>query len=270
MAKTFGYIVCAFICCLILANGQGKLPKAEGKLAKKSKTKAELHRVRLKQAGLLKNVSKVKKTRQDGGTAQQVLHDKTKNATNSMKRTLKVVSGSVFKNMINSVPLRRPLKLLPVKTVSPVGRSRLTSLRSSTFKPIHIYGSVPFKTFLSALSKSNGQDTGTSTPGYGSPVPQAPEGASNEPVESPQAELLRERALQARQFPGLGPVPIGPQGNVPMMMDGPRGPFNDVPLGGAVPLFPPGGMASYFGNPLGFHHAHHRLHRKGKAWLEQA
>ena len=261
MARTWSYIISAFITCLVLSGGtHGKLLETDG--TKRSKTTTELHRRRLKEAGTVKNISNVNNAIQDGGTTRPVLHDTARNTTNSvLKRTVK--KGIVLKNMLTSSSPRRPLKLLRLKTASPFTRSGLTSLRSSTFKPIHIYGSVPFKTFLSALSKSNGQGAVAPTPALQSDVPQT---SSNVPVESP---LLQAKALQARQFlsPGSMPLPVQPQGGVPMFLQTPGGGFNGVPLEGPMPMFPQENMANFYGYPMGYndhHNLHHHLHRKGK------
>ena len=260
MATTWNYIIWAFISCLVLSG------ILESHATKKSKTTTELHHRRLKEAVAFKNVSNTNNAIQDGGTKRQVLHDKTKNTTNNvLKRTMKEGTGIALKNTVNLPSFRRPLKVLRLKTANPFARSRLTSLRSSTFKPIHIYGSVPFKTFLSALSKSNSPGPVGPTPALQSDVPQAAQTSPNVPMESP---LSQAKALQARQLltPGEMPLPIGPQGGVPMFMGGPVGGFNGPPLEESMPMLPQEDMASFYGYPVGYHDhhsVHHHLHRKG-------
>ena len=255
MAMTSSYIILAFISCLVLSTVHGKTDETPG--TKKSKTTNVLHRSRLKQAVVVKN----KSARQDGGRSRQVLHGQTKNTTNKLlKRTMKEGTRFVGKNMVTSGQARRPLRILRLKTASPFARSSLTSLRSSTFKPIHIYGSVPFKTFLTALSKSRGQETPVPTPALQSDVPQVGQSSSNVPVESP---LLQAKALQNRQFlpPGAMAVPLGPQGNVPVPG------FGGAPLPGAMPMLPRGDMARFYNYPFEYNHhhvVHHNLHHKGR------
>lgn len=252
VAMTSNRIILAIISCLVLSTAQ------ETNGTRKSKTTTELHRSRLKEALVTKNKSNLNNARQDGGRTRQVLNGETRNTTNNLlKRTMKQgAAGFVVKNMVTSGPARRPLKLLRLKTASPFARSRLTSLRSSTFKPIHIYGSVPFKTFLTALSKSRGEEAAVPTPALQSDEPQV---AQSSPVESP---LLQAKALQTRQLlpPGAMPVPMGPQGAVPG--------FGGPPLPGTMPMLPPGDMARFYNYPLGYHHhhgdLHHHLYHKGK------
>ena len=264
MAKTSIYFILAFICYLLLCNVRGKLSGSHEKQTKNSKTTTELHRRRLKEAVKAKSVSNGK---QNGGAPRQVSRDGTRNSTtnNELKRTMKVGSKIALKNTVNSAPFRRPLRLLRLKTASPFVRSRLTSLRSSTFKPIHIYGSVPFKTFLTALSKSNGQGMTAPTPALQSDVPQVAS-APNMPAESP---LLQTKALQSRPLPSPGgiPVPLEPQGGMPMFLPGAGGGPGGLPLEGPMPMIPQADMANFYGFPQGYHEHHtinHHLHRKGK------
>ena len=265
MAKTWACIIWIFMLCLALSGIHGKL--VESRASNKSKTTTEIHHKRLKEAVKVKKLSNINKAKEVGETTRQVLHDKTKNTTNNvLKRTMKEGTEISLKNTVNLPSFRRPLKLLRLKTANPLVRSRLTSLRSSTFKPIHIYGSVPFKTFLTALSKSNSQGAAVPTPALQSAIPQVAQTSSNVPIES---QLSQDKALQARQFLSSGPMPlpVGPQGGMPMFLGGPEGGFNGPPLEGPMPMSPPEDMASFYGYPVGYqdhHSVHHHLHRKGK------
>ena len=271
MAKT-NVIILAFVSWFVASGVQGKLTKTNGKSTNEHKAKIELHHGRLKGQISFKNVSKIYGSVQNGDSlVRQVSSDKTKNTTNNfLKRTMGEGTRIALKNMASSVSFRRPLKVLRLKTASPSVRSRLTSLRSSTFKPIHIYGSVPFKTFLSALSKTNGQGTTAPTPALQSDVPQvAGQSSPSLPLGSP---MLQEKALQNRQLlsPRAMPVPIGSPGGAAMFFKTPVGGFNEIPLGGALPLLPQADMAGYFGYPVGYHDhhtIHHHLHRKGKRMI---
>lgn len=252
------YIIMAFMSCLVLSGVYGKTHETRG--TKKLKTTTDLHRSRLKQAVMVEKKSNFDNARQHGGRIRQVLHGETKNTTsNLLKRTMKAGTAFVVKNMATSGPTKRPLRILRLKTASPFARSSLTSLRSSTFKPIHIYGSVPFKTFLTALSKSRGQETPVPTPALQSDVPQVAQSSSNVPVESP---ILQAKALQSRQLlpPGAMPVPLGPQGGVPVPG------FGGAPLPGAMPMLPQGDMARFYNYPFRYHQHHdvHHLHHKGE------
>jgi hypothetical protein len=265
MAKAGACIIWLFMLCLTLSGIHGKL--LDSRASKKSKTTTELHQKRLKETVKDKNLSNIKNAKQDGGNTRQVLTNKTKNSTNTaLKRTMKEGARIALKNTVNLPSLRRPLKLLRLKTANPRVRSRLTSLRSSTFRPIHIYGSVPFKTFLTALSKSNSQGVAGPTPAVQSQVPQVGQTLPNMPMES---QLSGAKALQARQFlsPGAMGLPVAPQGGMPMLLGGAGGGFNGAPLDGAMPMLPPEDMASFYGYPVGYHDHHsvnHHLHRKGK------
>ncbi|XP_028405801.1 fibropellin-1-like [Dendronephthya gigantea] len=264
MAKT-NVIILAIVSWFLLSGVQGKLAKTNGKSTNEHKTKIELHNGRLKGQKSLKSTSKIPV--QDGDSfVRQVSSEKIKNATNDvLKRTMAEQTSLALNNMASGVSLRRPLKVLQLKTASPSVRSRLTSLRSTTFKPIHIYGSVPFKTFLSALSKTNGQENTAPTPALQSEVPQvAGQSSPHLPLGSP---LSQEKALQNRQFlsPGAMPVPIGPQGGAPMLLQAPLGGFQGMPLEGGLPVVPQANLAGYFGYPVGYHEhqtTHHHLHRK--------
>lgn len=177
-----------------------------------------------------------------------------------LKRTM---NYGVVKNGANFA--LHNLKPLRLKTASSTARSRLAMLHSSTFKPIHIYGSVPFKTFLTALSKSNGQ--------------------SFNPSLQPNTHVIRQtslrplpgvKPLQGRHFltPGVNNIRMMQQETVPLFQG--RAPPISLPaqlvggpLQGDLPAFssPQFNMAGYFPYPYVVYPnhpiIHHFGHRKG-------
>lgn len=206
----------------------------------------------------------------DGGTVRQVQRQQnTQNSKNELrKRTMEENARLSLKKLVHIRSFPRPLKPHEIRAKSPFVRSRLSSLRSSTFKPIHIYGSVPFKTFLSALSQSSGQGNSASPDGrtYATPAfPRVSQEAINMQGGATQMGLMQDKTMVPRQYPVPDTVPQDAAENLPMFADGPGPMINPGSLHGIIPAYPEN--MPYFIEPEGYHvdrhTVHHHLHRKG-------
>ena len=206
---------------------------------------------------------------------------KTKGDSTNVLRKRTMDRRLSLKNLVHIRSFPKPRKPFQIRASSPFVRSRLSSLRSSTFKPIHIYGSVPFQTFLSALSKSRGQ--GSSPPpvnrAYTAPsYPQVSqegqdgqgEGGVGSSVRGEVGQFggIADKALVPRQYPVPQAMPMEAQGNFPMFLNAPNPMSQPFPMRGDFPMLPPGNMP-YFDQPhnyrVGHHTAHHHSHHKGKS-----
>lgn len=216
----------------------------------------------------INNEFKMNNTSKDKGSRRQVQSRIIHNKTNELrKRTMKGDTRLSLKSLVNRRAFAKALKSRRLQASSPLVRSRLSSLRSSTFKPIHIYGSVPFKTFLTALSKSPAQGNAASpvNRAYGaSSLPQGTQEPSSMPQDATPGGLMQDKPMDLRQFPipnGMPvpvPLPMEGQGNFPMFSDGPGPMMYPGPFQGGVPVYPEN--IPLFNNPEAYHMDHHGVH----------
>lgn len=213
---------------------------------------------------------------------QQEPAGKTKENSTNVVRKRTMNTGHSLKNPVHFRSFPKSQKPVQIPASSPFVRSRLSSLRSSRFKPIHIYGSVPFQTFLSALSKSRGQ--GSPSPPVNRPytapsyTQASQEGQAAGVVGSSvrgevgQFGATADKPLVPRQYPVPRAMPVETQGNFPPMFFNAPDPMSQpFPIEGDFPMVP--GNMPYMDQPLEQpqeypveHHAihHHAMHRKGK------
>ena len=175
-----------------------------------------------------------------------------------------------LKNLVHFRSFPKPQKPFQIRASSPFVRSRLSSLRSSTFKPIHIYGSVPFQTFLSALSKSRGQGSSPPPVNRAYAAPSYPQVSQEDQGAGGVGPSVRGEVGQfggmPRQYRVPQAMPMEAQGNFPMFLNAPNPMSQPFPMGGDFPMLPPGNMPYLdqpHGYPVGHHTVHHHSHHKG-------